>query len=150
MRLRRTRSAQGGNTIVEFAFVTFLLMLVIFASIEFDRMMLVYTTLANSARLGARYAIVHGATRTGTGDPASGATDNTNVVTVVKNFAGAGMLRTSNLSVSVEYPASTSVTDPGNKRGALVIVTVTYPYDPFTVLPLTVNLRSSSRGIIVF
>jgi Flp pilus assembly protein TadG len=150
VRLGKKRSAQRGNTIIEFAFVTVLLMLVILASVEFDRMMLVYTTLANSARLGARYAIVHGATRTGTGDPASGATNTSNVVTVVKNFAAAGMLQTSNLNVSVEYPASTSVTDPGNKRGALVIVTVTYPYDPFTALPLTVTLRSSSRGIIVF
>lgn len=150
MKLKRARSAQRGASIIEFAIVTFLLMLVIFASIEFDRMMLVYTTLANSARAGARYAIVHGETRTGTGDPASGATGHTNVDTVVKNFAGAGMLRTSNLNVTVDYPASTSSSDPGNKRGSLVVVTVTYPYDPFTVLPLTVTLRSSSRGIIVF
>ena len=31
-----------------------------------------------------------------------------------------------------------------------MVVTVTYLYDPFTFLPLTVTLRSSSRGIIVF
>ena len=45
----------GGATIIEFAIVAFLLFLVIFASFEFDRMMLVYTTLANSAR--GRYAM---------------------------------------------------------------------------------------------
>lgn len=132
---------------MEFALVTFSLILLVLASIEFDRMILVYTTLANSARVGARYAIVHGEDRTGTGDPPSGATDSTNVVTVVKNFASAGMLQTANLNVSVQYPATPS---PGNKRGSLVIVTVTYPYDPFTFLPLTVTLRSSTRGIIVF
>ena len=150
MSTSRRRSAQRGSAIIEFAIVAFLLILVIFASFEFDRMMLAYTTLANSARVGARYAIVHGATRTGTGDPPSGAVNHSNVVTVVKNFASAGMIQTSNLNVSVQYPASTSPSDPGNSRGSLVIITVTYPYDPFTFLPLTVNLRSSSRGIIVF
>jgi Flp pilus assembly protein TadG len=150
MKPSRLESKERGATIIEFAIVTFLLLLVIFASLEFDRLTLVYTTLANSARVGARYAIVHGATRTGTGDPASGATDYSNVVTVVRNHAGAGMLRTANVTVSVEYPASSSPSDPGNSRGAPVVVTVTYPYDPFTLLPLTVTLRSSSRGIIVF
>jgi Flp pilus assembly protein TadG len=150
MRPGRRRSARRGATIIEFAIVSFLLFLVIFASFEFDRLMLVYTTMANSARVGARYAIVHGATRTGTGDPASGATDYSNVVTVVRNHAGAGMLRTANVNVLVQYPASTSPSDPGNSRGSAVVVTVTYLYDPFTFLPLTVTLRSSSRGIIVF
>jgi Flp pilus assembly protein TadG len=150
MRPGRRRSARRGATIIEFAIVSFLLFLVIFASFEFDRLMLVYTTMANSARVGARYAIVHGATRTGTGDPASGATDYSNVVTVVRNHTGAGMLRTANVNVLVQYPASTSPSDPGNSRGSAVVVTVTYLYDPFTFLPLTVTLRSSSRGIIVF
>jgi Flp pilus assembly protein TadG len=140
-------SSKRGSTIIEFALVLFLLILLVFASIEFDRLILVYTTLANSARVGARYAIVHGEDRTGTGDPPSSSTDSSNVVTVVKNFASAGMLRTANLNVSVQYPGLPS---PGNKRGSLVIVTVTYPYDPFTFLPLTINLRSSTRGIIVF
>jgi Flp pilus assembly protein TadG len=150
MKASRRRSGRRGATIIEFAIVVFLLLLVIFASFEFDRLMLAYTTLANSARVGARYAIVHGATRTGTGDPPSGLTDFSNVVNVVRNHAGSGMLRTANVNVVVEYPASTSPSDPGNSRGSAVVVTATYPYDPFTFLPLTITLRSSSRGIIVF
>lgn len=150
MTRRRYRAAQRGSAIIEFAIVAFLLFLVIFACIEFDRMVLAYTSIANAARAGARYAIVHGESRTGIGDPPSGRTNFSNVVTVVNNFASTGTINPSRLNVSVQYPASTSASDPGNRRGSLVIVTVTYPYDPFTVLPLTVNLRASTRGIIVF
>jgi Flp pilus assembly protein TadG len=135
---------------IEFVLMAVLLMLVIFAGIEFDRMVLVYTTLADSARAGVRYAIVHGEDRTATGDAASGATDTSAVVTVVKNFAAAGAFDTSALSVTVSYPASTGVTDPGNTRGSVVAVSVAYPYDPLIVLPLHVTLRSKTQGIIVF
>jgi Flp pilus assembly protein TadG len=136
-------SARRGSAIIEFALVTLLLMIVIFASIEFDRMVLVYTTMANSARVGARYAIVHGSDRTATGDPASGPSNSSAVVTVVRNFASAGLLNTSALDVLVQYPTD-------NKPGSQVVVTVTYPYDPFVALPLRVNLRSTTRGVIVF
>jgi len=118
-------------------------MTVILASIEFDRMILVYTSVADSARAGMRYAIVHGSTRTTTGDPPSGPLDYTHVVTVVNNFASAGTIDTSSLSVTASYPS-------GNKPGSRVTVSVTYPYNPFVLLPLQVNLTSSSDGIIVF
>jgi Flp pilus assembly protein TadG len=135
---------------IEFALISVVLMVVFFGSIEFDRLVLVYTTLANASRTGVRYAIVHGEDRTGTGDPASGRTDSSAVVTVVKNFASAGVLNTSALNVTVSYPASASSTDPGNTRGSLVTVSVSYFYDPFTVLPLHITLRSTTQGIIVF
>lgn len=138
---------------VEFALVLVLLLSVIFAGLEFDRMLMVYTSLANSARVGVRYAIVHGASRTGAGttDKASGATNGGNVVTAVKNFAKIGFLNPDNLNVTVTYPASANpLTDPGNSPGSQVVVTVTYPYDPLTFLPVSVNLSSTSRGVIVF
>src|SRR5215204_4986988 len=97
---------------------------------------------AADARWG--YASARPATTTANGHRPSRAVSHRKVAYVVKNFASAGMLQTSNLNVSVQYPASTSPSDPGNSRGSLVIITVTYPYDPFTILPLTVNLRSSS------
>jgi Flp pilus assembly protein TadG len=144
MRTIKRRSSQRGSSLVEFAFVIFLLMLVIFASIEFDRFILVYTTVANAARAGARYAIVHGSDRSpSTGDPASGPGNTTNVETLVKQFAGSGMLTTANVNVTVEYPTD-------NKPGSEVRITVTYPYDPFIVLPLSVTLSSKTRGIIVY
>ena len=90
-RLRSTRaSSRRGSTIVEFAVVAMLLLTVMFACFEFDRMLLTYTSLANAARAGARYAIVHG----DTGGIVSGPGDDpASVVTVVKNMAVMGMLR---------------------------------------------------------
>lgn len=141
--MRRRKSARRGSTIIEFALVTLLLMVVIFAGIEFDRMVSVYTAVANSARAGVRYAIVHGSDRTGTGDPPSGPGDQSAVIAKVRQFASAGLLDPSALNVDVQYPVD-------NKPGSLVKVAVTYPYDPFIVLPLTVNITSATQGIIVY
>jgi Flp pilus assembly protein TadG len=152
--MKNRKSAQRGSALIEFAMVTFLLMTVILAGIEFDRMVLVYTALGNSARAGVRYAIVHGSHRTATGDPASGpgAGNQAAVIAKVKQYASAGTLNTSTpplgvlpaFNVLVEYPSG------DNKSGSLVKVTVTYRYDPFVVLPLGVNMTSATQGIIVF
>jgi hypothetical protein len=90
--MTRRKSPKRGATLIEFALVAFLLMMVIFAGFEFNRMILVYTTLASASRAGVRYAIVHGNDRTGTGDPASGPGNTTNVITKVKQFASMGTL----------------------------------------------------------
>ena len=63
--------------------------------VEMGRTLLVYATVANAARAGVRYAIVHGSSRaTGsTINDASGPGANpAQVVTVVKDFASAGLL----------------------------------------------------------
>lgn len=145
-RAGRTRSAERGSTLVEFALIAFMLCLVLLASIEFDRMVVVYTSVANSARAGARYAIVHGGDRSGSGadGPSGPAANPSEVLTVVKNFASAGILDVTKLNITVNYP------DGSNNSGARVTVAVVYPYDPFTLLPLKVNLRSTTTGIIAF
>lgn len=122
---------------MEFALVAVMLMLILFASVEFGRMLLVYTTVANAARAGCRYAITHGSD-----NPASAE----QIQTVVKNFLSAGPLNTTatGLTISVNY------TGAGTAPGSRVDVTVVYPYDPFTILPLNVNLGSTSSGIITF
>lgn len=141
--MSRRRSSQRGSNLVEFSLVAFLVMLTAFASIEFDRMILVYTSLSNATRAGARYAIVHGSDRTATGEPASGPSDQSNVVAVVKKFAGIGALDTNTLNVVVSYPTN-------NKPGSTVKITTTYPYVPFVVLPIRVTLTTTAQGIIVF
>jgi len=145
---RHSSCGQRGSTLIEFSLCAFMLMMLTFATIEFGRMALVYTTVANSARAGARYAIVHGGKRTGSGvNGPSGAGNTTQVVTVVKNFASAGLLNLNTLTVTVTYPDIYPENDPGKR----VNVTVVYPYDPFTTfLPLRFNLGSTSQGIIVF
>ena len=144
----RGRASSLGQSLVEFSIVSIMLCILVLAVVEMGRMVLVYATVANAARAGARYAVVHGSSRsTGTGlSNASGPTANPDqVVTVVKNFASAGLLTTSRLVVTVSYPGAS------NAPGQLVNVTVVYPYDPLTTyLPFRVRLGSTTQGVIAF
>jgi Flp pilus assembly protein TadG len=136
-----------GSSLIEFALISVMFIILLAGVVEMGRMVLVYTTIANAARAGARYAIVHGADQTvspsGPGNPCT----CTNVKTVVKNFAGAGLVNTSALTITVAYPGG------NNNAGSLVTVTVAYTYDPFvnyfgTLLNKT--LGSTSQGIITY
>jgi len=141
------REANRGQTLVEFSLVAFLSVILLLSIVEISRMALVYTTVANAARAGARYSIVHGGTRTGSGvDGPSGPAQNPpQVVTVIQNFASAGLLSTGNLTISVDYLGGS------NAPGQMVAVTVIYPYDPLTsYFPLRVRLGSVSQGVITF
>ena len=138
-------SRDRGATLVEFAMVVFLLIIVLLSIVEMGRLVLVYTTMANAARAGARYAIVHG------GDLSSGASgpaaDPAAVITVVKDFASAGLLNTDNLVVHVTYPSGL------NTAGYPVVVTTSYVYDPLVSYfdsSLSVMLGSESEGVITF
>jgi Flp pilus assembly protein TadG len=142
------RNMDRGSSLLEFALIAVVFILVLLGVVEMGRMVLVYTTVANAARAGARYAIVHGGDRTGTGaDGPSGPGNISQVQTVVKNFASAGLLTTGNLTISVIYP------NGANAVGSPVSVTVTYPYDPLVPFfdPLLSNtLGSTSQGVITF
>jgi Flp pilus assembly protein TadG len=148
--LRRTgrAGASDGQALMEFSIVCFMLCLLTLAVIETGRMILVYTTVANAARVGARYGAVHGSSRlAGAGSTnASGPSSNpAQVLGVINNFASAGLLTTSRLAVAVTYPGGS------NAPGQLIDVTVSYAYDPLTTwLPFRVNLGSTTQGVIEF
>lgn len=139
--------ADRGSAIIEFSLISFMFIILLLSVVEMGRMILVYTTVANAARAGARYAIVHGADQTvspsGPGSPCT----CTQVQTVVQNFASAGLVNTSLLTITVNYPDGTNI--PGSR----VSVTVSYPYDPlvsyFTSL-LSDSLSSTSQGVITY
>jgi Flp pilus assembly protein TadG len=141
-------AGRSGQTLVEFSVVALLTAIMLLFVVEIGRVLLVYTTVANAARAGVRYAIVHGNTRSAgaTVDNASGpGNDPTQVVTVVKNFASGGLLTTSRLVVHVTYPGGS------NAPGQYVNITVVYPYDPLTTyFSHTFRLGSATQGIIVF
>ena len=133
-----------GSTLVEFSLVVFMFIIVLLGVVEMGRLVLVYTTVANAAHAGTRYAIVHGADQTVS---PSGPGSVTQVQTVVKNYASAGLLNTANLTVNVTYPDGT------NAAGSRVTVTTSYTYDPlvgyFTSL-LSTTVGSTSQGVITF
>lgn len=100
-------------------------------------MVLVYTTIANAARIGTRYAIVHGS------EAGTGAATASDVQTVVTNYLSTAPMNTG--------AALISVTGAGGAIGSTVTVTVNYKYDPFvSFFPLSVYLASTSQGVISF
>jgi len=140
-------TASRGQTLVEFSLVTFMTVLLFLAIVEISRMVLVYTTVANAARAGVRYAVVHGSDPTGAGanGPSGPGNNPPQVVTVIKNVASAGLLNTNALLITVNY------LNASNLPGRMVSVTVIYPYDPFTsILPLRVRLGSVTQGVILY
>ena len=141
-------AGRAGQTMVEFSVVAVLTAIMLLFVVEIGRTVLVYTTVANAARAGVRYAVVHGSSRSAgaTVDSASGPGNNpAQVVKVVKNFASGGLLTPSRLVVTVTYPGGS------NAPGQYVTVSAVYPYDPLTTyFSKTLRLGSASQGIIVF
>jgi Flp pilus assembly protein TadG len=137
-----------GQSLVEFGLVAFILVMLLLGVVEIGRMVLVYTTVANATRAGARYAIVHGTDNLATVDQ---------IKTVVKNFLSTAPLDTTRVKagdIVVNYPGDPSKSGSTNCKnpGCGVTVTTTYSYDPLiTYFPWpAINLRSTSQGAITF
>jgi Flp pilus assembly protein TadG len=152
-RSSRSFRREEGNSMVEFSLVAVMFVMLLLGVVELGRMILVYTTIAQAAKAGARYAIVHGSFRTGTGvDGPSGPGNTTQVQTVVQNFASAGPLQTSSLTTTVTYPTISGLCGT-NQPGCPVQVTVSYPFTPllgYFNSMLSVSLSSTSEGVITF
>jgi Flp pilus assembly protein TadG len=141
------RGGSSGQALVEFSIVSFMVCILLLSTLEVARLVLVYTTLANAAREGSRYAVVHGGSRTGTGvdGPSGPGANPAQVVTVVRNFAGTGSLSNSQLTIEVAYPGGS------NAPGQRVDVSAVYAYDPLTTyIPFNVRLGSTAQGVIAF
>lgn len=125
-----------------------LLTMLLIGVIDFGRMALLYTTVSNAARVGARYAIVHGSDA---GSPSGPSSDDANVITIVNNYAQIAGLNTSNLVVHVNYYSKGGLTPACNAPGCWVKITASYPYNPLTTyFPVSPNLSSVSEGVITF
>ena len=147
--LRKRLAVDDGQNLVEFALSGFLLIMLLLGIVEIGRLVLVYTTVANAARAGARYAVVHGS------DSLASAAD---VQNVVKNFLGAAPMNTAAAGLAINVTCSVDGTTFGTcsttnaKPGSFVSVSVSYPYDPFVqYFPWgTINLGSTTREVITF
>ncbi len=159
MKMRSTKSRLKGQALVEFALSVLFVMLLILAFLEMIVLLYTYTVLADAAKEGVRYAVVHGtgvgkANCSGPGGGSAGGgsvtcTDSaaSNVVTAVKNYAAASFHDSSAIAngVTVTYQDSSSAA-PGRVR-----VTVAYPYQPFFGLGWpSVTVNAAAEGCIVF
>lgn len=135
-----TRGREAGQAIVEFALILPVFLLLVLGFIDSARAVFQYITLADAAREGTRYAIVHG----GASSSPSGPTANDSVVQtqVLQHTIGVP-----NVTVASTWP------DGNNSRGSRVSVVVTAPFVP---LPsqfllnggLTVTVRGGSQQVI--
>jgi Flp pilus assembly protein TadG len=141
---------------VEFALTVVFLMLLIVAFVELVMMLHTYNVIADSAKEGVRYAIVHGAGNTGASGPTCPGTcaaiSGAAGTGVVKTYAQYSLHDTTSMTVTVDYnPGGNNGATACNKSPCLVRVTVSYPYQPFFGLGWpTVTVKAASQGRIVF
>jgi len=142
-------SAKRGSALLEFSVAILTVLTTLFGAIETGRLILTYVAIAEAAREGVRYAVVHGANRTGSGvNGPSSQSSHTQVDTVVINAAAAaGFTITAPTNITVTYSNTTSAV-----VGSTVLVTVTYTFTPATPLvsALSVSLSSTSQGSICY
>ena len=166
-RRRSTHARSRGQALTEFALIAPIFFLLLFALIEFGRVVYTIQMLNNAAREGARYAIVHGAASNSPSGPFPSSYGSTNsydptgqyVVGKVKQFAIAIIdSGPSDFAVTVKWCANDgdiaacpgSYGDGDNSRNQNVIVTVNYKFKPLLgMVPLpTFNLSGGSTLVI--
>lgn len=143
------RKQDRGQSSVEFLLTILFLILFIVGILEVILMVYTYDVLADAAKEGVRYAIVHGCdTSSCSGTCGTACTDATNgnpggdVQTQVKNWAKLSFHDVSGMNVLVTYPDTTS--DAPNR----VRVAVSYPFKPLFGLGwpnITVNAAAEGR-----
>jgi len=160
----RRRPDQGQATI-EFGLVILLLFITVLSIVEMIFFMSTYNVLADSAKEGVRYAIVHGANNTLASGPTCPCADIDGPPAppgtspgygsgygVVKTFAQYSLydVTGTNLTVTVNYLDPTTVKKAGNATPNRVQVVVAYPYKPFFGLGWpTVTVNAAAEGRIM-
>jgi hypothetical protein len=148
---------QQGQALVEFALTILFIVLLFVGMLEIILLMYAYNTLADAAKEGVRYAIVHGTGNTQCSGPGlplgsppvtcpdlSGA----NVQTVVTNFAGLSMQ--SGSTVVVDYNPNNANGALCNIPGCMVRVSVSKTYQPLFGLGWpSVTLYAAANGRIM-
>ena len=127
----RNKSAATGTTIVEFAIVGMVFLLLIIGLMDVARGVWIYNSMSGVAREATRYAIVNGSFSP---TPAS-----------AKDISDFVKKRLWSPGVTVQ-----TVWDPDNSRGSKVTVTVRYGYRPVLALFQSVPLIASSQMAISF
>jgi Flp pilus assembly protein TadG len=158
---RPRRRAARGQAQVEFALVIVFLMILILSMLELLTLMHTYNVLADAAKEGLRYAIVHGNKNSTASGPTCPCADIDGPAAppgtvpgygsgygVVKTYAQYSLHDMTGLTVTVTYPDTAN--PPANKVPNRVQVVVAYPYRPFFNLGWpTVTVNSAAEGRIV-
>lgn len=143
-----------GQALVEFAMAALITLLLILGVIEFSRIMVVYSTLADAARLGARWAVTHG---TIPGETPDVSTIEAGVQAVVQKFLAPGTVNIKTAVITTSFPnlgcsgSALSLSCTGTSPGNAVQVSVSYPYDLLVhYFPLSITLSTTSEGVFTW
>jgi len=133
---------------VEFALSIMVVLFVVFFAWELLMAMYTASVMANAAKEGVRYAIVHGSNSSlcsgpNPSNPCASDPSGAEVVNTVKAYAKASLHNTDAISVTVSYP------DGNNEPPSRVAITVTYSYVPYINLPFTPTMTTKAAGRIV-
>jgi Flp pilus assembly protein TadG len=132
---RTIRSRQRGQAFVEFLMSALFLLLTIFGAVQLIVIVYTYVTMAQAAKAGVRYAIVHGSDS----GLASGPSNTTGVENAVKYYADyPGM------TITVSYP------DGNNNPPNRVRVQLNYPFSLFPLGWALPTVRAAAEGRIMY
>lgn len=128
---------EQGQAMVEFMLVIIFIFVLFISMIQMILLMHAYNTLADSAKEGVRYAIVHGTQNSNCSGPNSSTicttpdTTGANVQTAVTNFAGLSFQNVTSAEVQVVWGPKVAGGGACNDPGCSVTVTVSHTYLPF-------------------
>lgn len=147
-RLSSRLHREEGQAQVEFALSIMVVLLTVFFAWELLMAMYTASVMADAAKEGVRYAIVHGSNSTlcsgpNPSSPCAYDPSGAEVVNTVKSYAKASLHDISAISVTVSYP------DGSNEAPNRVAVVVTYSYVPYINLPFTPTMTTKAAGRIV-
>lgn len=141
-------ASECASMLIEFALSVWALFLLTFLIFEFCMSVYTYSVLANAAREGVRYAIVHGSDSASCSGPGSGCADasGSNVSAVVKSYATVTFHDMSGMTVTPAWP------DGRATPSSRVVVNISYPYVAYFTLPgfSPPSMRVTAEGRIVF
>jgi Flp pilus assembly protein TadG len=165
LRILVRSKTERGATLVEFALVVMLFMVMVLGIIDFSRALYIYHFLSNSARDATRWTAVNGSTCgndnscNGTGGMNMGPAKDADIIAYVKNRVPTG-IDASLVTVQITWPMQTDsppICNPSDSNytydypGCTVQVQVSYPLN--FIFPLihsgTLMLSSTSEMIIV-
>jgi len=153
----RCNRLERGQTAIEFLFTVLFVMLFVLGFLELVLLVFSYNVLADSAKEGVRFAIVHGSKSlscNGPGDPADATvacdTTKAGVKTAVTTYANHSGQSVPNADITVTYanPAGGAAC---SNPGCTVQVQVSHSYRPFFGLGWpNVTMHAASEGVVTF
>ena len=142
---RRLRGERG-SALLEFVLSVWTIFLVVFLIFEFSMSVYTYSVLANAAREGIRYAVVHGSDNSSCSGPGCADSGGNNVSSVVKGYAALSFHDLRGMTVTPTW------TDGKSSPGSRVKIAVNYPYLPYLQIPgfVAPTMQVTAEGRIVF